>query len=73
MCVFTWAARCCAIKGASYGNTAGIKSALGTMMLTQDGHKAKFLWLMNDIVCVDSDWGLLDPVDVEIKVVISLD
>lgn len=25
MCVFAWAARCCAIKGASYGNTAGIK------------------------------------------------
>ena len=65
--------RCCAIKGASYGNTAGIKSALGTMVLTQDGHKAKFLWLMNDIACVDSDWGLLDPVDVEIKVVILLD
>ena len=43
------------------------------MVLTQDGLKAKFLWLMNDIVCVDSDWGLLDPVDVEIKVVISLD
>ena len=41
--------------------------------LTQDGLKAKFLWLMNDIACVDSDWGLLDPVDVEIKVVISLD
>ena len=26
-----------------------------------------------DIASVDSDWGLLDPVDVEIKVVISLD
>lgn len=34
MCVFTWAARCCAIKGASYGNTAGIKSAFGAMALT---------------------------------------
>ena len=40
---------------------------------TQGSFKAGFLWLANDIACIDMSWGLLDPVAVEIEVLISLE
>ena len=40
---------------------------------TQGSFKAGFLWLVNDIACIDMSWGLLDPVAVEIEVLIPLE
>ena len=40
---------------------------------TQGDIKAGFLWLANDIACIDMSWGLLDPVSVRIDVVIPLE
>ena len=41
--------------------------------LTQGSVKAGFLWLANDIACIDMGWGLLDPVSVTIEVVIPIE
>lgn len=40
---------------------------------TQGSVKAGFLWLANDIAYIDTKWGLLDPVYVEINIVIPID
>lgn len=40
---------------------------------TQSSFKAGFLWLANDIAYIDTKWGLLDPVSVEIHVVTPID
>ena len=40
---------------------------------SQGSFKAGFLWFANDIAYIDTAWGLLDPVAVEIKVMIPLD
>ena len=39
---------------------------------TQGSVKAGFLWLANDIACIDMNWGLLDPVSVKIEVLIPI-
>ncbi|MBE6947495.1 MAG: hypothetical protein E7454_04515 [Ruminococcaceae bacterium] len=39
---------------------------------TQGNLKSAFLWAMNDIAYIDSKWGLLDPVSVEIVVVVPI-
>lgn len=41
--------------------------------LTQGSVKAGFLWLANDIACIDMKWGLLDQVSVTIEVVIPIE
>lgn len=39
----------------------------------QGSVKSGLLWLANDIAYFDTKWGLLDPVSVEINVVIPID
>lgn len=39
---------------------------------TQGSLKAGLLWLANDIAYIDTEWGLLDSVNVEIRVVIPV-
>ena len=41
--------------------------------LTQKNLKSSILWIANDVAYIDSAWNLIDPVEVEIEVIIVLD
>ena len=41
--------------------------------LTQKSLKSSILWIANDVAYIDSAWNLIDPVEVEIEVIIVLD